>query len=51
MEEKKALYFGAGAKEVWFCAGDGKMTFFVDAQSRGEKASRLCPRFPGKVEL
>src|SRR6266446_7821541 len=29
MAEKKALYFGAGAREVWFCEGDGRMTFFV----------------------
>lgn len=51
MEEKKALYFAAGAKEVWFCAADGKMTFFVGAQSKGKGASRLCPQFRAQVEL
>ena len=51
MDEKRALYFAAGATEVWFCAEDGKITFFVEARSAGEKVSRLCPRFPGKVKL
>ncbi len=40
MEEKKALYFAAGAQEVWFCAGDGKMTFFVEQMGQ-EKAWTL----------
>ncbi len=51
MAEKKALYFAAGAKEVWFCALDGRMTFYVGASSRGQKSSKLCPSFPGQVRL
>lgn len=51
MAEKKALYFAAGAKEVWFCAVDGGMAFFVGASSRGLKSSKLCPQFPREIRL
>jgi Uma2 family endonuclease len=51
MAEKKALYFAAGAKEVWFCDGHGKITFFVGAASRGQKRSKICPKFPGEIRL
>ena len=29
MEEKRALYFEAGAHEVWICGRDGKMEFYT----------------------
>ncbi len=51
MEEKKALFFAAGAREVWFCDKEGKMTFFVGAASRGAKLSKLCPPFPRQLHL
>ena len=51
MAEKKALYFAAGAEEVWFCDREGKMKFFVGADSSGEGVSRACPQFPAQVEL
>lgn len=51
MAEKKALYFSAGAQEVWFCDESGEMTFFVRADSAGEKISALCPEFPKRIEL
>ena len=51
MAERKALFFTAGAREVWFCDQDGKMTFFVGAASKGVKASRLCPAFPREIRL
>lgn len=51
MAEKKALYFAAGAREVWFCAEDGTMTFFASAASRGAKSSKFCPAFPRKIVL
>lgn len=51
MEEKKALYFAAGAQEVWFCTATGEMTFYGDPRSAGEAASRICPKFPGQVEV
>jgi len=47
----KALCFAAGAAEVWFCDGAREMTFFAEAASTGEKASRICPKFPAKIEL
>jgi Uma2 family endonuclease len=43
MDEKRALYFEAGALEVWICGLDGKMEF----HTRG--LSRLCPLFPGQL--
>ena len=48
MEEKMALYFDAGANEVWFCDEDGAMLFFGPA-GRLEK-SLLCPDFPAMIE-
>ena len=49
MEEKKALYFGCGATEVWICAQDGSLTFY-DREGRLER-SALAPDFPARVEL
>lgn len=51
MAEKKALYFAAGAREVWFCDENAAMTFFVSASSRGGKTSKFCPAFPREIEL
>jgi len=51
MTEKKALYFAAGAKEVWFCDQSRKMTFFTGPSSSGESVSNICPAFPAKIEL
>ena len=46
MEEKRALYFEAGAREVWLCGRDGKMEFYTPDLAA---ASRLCPLFPGQL--
>lgn len=44
MEEKRALYFATGAKEVWICEREGRLRFF---DSRGEIArSHLVARIP-----
>src|SRR4029077_17663861 len=45
IDEKRALYFDAGAAEVWICNLDGSMSFFsgVDHQ---QSTSLLCPNFP-----
>jgi Uma2 family endonuclease len=51
MREKTALYFNAGAREVWHCSRSGEMTFFAADESSPLRASRLCPAFPAKVEL
>src|SRR5664279_30652 len=34
VQEKIALYFDAGAHEVWLCAQSGAMKFLVSAQAR-----------------
>ncbi len=47
LNEKKALYFEAGAQEVWFCDTFGNMTFYT---TEGETAaSAMCPDFPRTV--
>jgi Uma2 family endonuclease len=46
MKEKRALYFAAGAHEVWLCGRDGKMEFYTPDLAA---ASRLCPLFPGQL--
>jgi Uma2 family endonuclease len=51
MVHKKALYFEAGAVEVWFCDRKGRMTFFPTAEDAGSATSRFCPAFPARVEL
>lgn len=45
IEEKKALYFDAGAREVWICDDSGRMSFFTDTASAASERSRLCPDF------
>lgn len=47
LREKMALYFDAGAKEVWLCTAFGEMTFHrpVGALPRSE----LCPDFPNRI--
>ncbi len=51
INDKKALYFEAGAKEVWLCDEKGRITFYGAEVTRPLKASRLCPQFPTKIEL
>ncbi len=47
LNEKKALYFEAGAQEVWFCDKFGNMSFFTPAGQTA--ASSMCPGFPASV--
>ena len=49
IKEKMALYFDAGALEVWICGAFGNMTFFGPG-SKSMKRSKLCPKFPVQVE-
>lgn len=51
IQEKMALYFDAGAKEVWLCAGDGAMSFHRPGATRPMLASKICPSFPTHVVL
>ncbi len=46
--EKTALYFDAGAKEVWLCGSFGTMTF-LGPGSTSLEASQLCPEFPDQI--
>jgi Uma2 family endonuclease len=46
MNEKRALYFEAGALEVWLCDRDGTMQFYTPDLSA---VSRLCPSFPSQL--
>jgi len=51
MQEKTALYFDAGAQEVWLCSVSGEMRFMARDAARPLKVSRLCPSFPKRVVL
>jgi Uma2 family endonuclease len=52
LEEKKALYFAAGAEEVWICAEDGAVKFFGKAEPGVELArSARCGEFPRRLPL
>lgn len=51
IEEKRRLYFEAGAKEVWVCDRKGRLTFFHRAApAKPTAASKLCPKMPARVE-
>lgn len=51
IEEKMALYFDAGAQEVWGCAPSGAVTFTARGATGPMEASQLCPAFPKLVKL
>ena len=51
IDEKKALYFDAGAREVWVCQTSGQISFFNRPATPALKASRLCPQFPRRIAL
>ena len=48
MDEKRALYFDAGAAEVWTCNLEGSMSFF-SAVDHQVSTSQLCPEFPDRI--
>ena len=49
IDQKRALYFGAGAREVWICDRDSHIRFFAP-QGQLER-SALCPKFPTWIQL
>jgi Uma2 family endonuclease len=51
--EKVALYFDAGAQEVWICNQDGQMRFEAVGSGRRRQldGSRICAEFPKRIEL
>ena len=47
---KRALYFNAGAKEVWQCDEDGVLTFFTpETPNNPTETSPICPDFPARI--
>jgi Uma2 family endonuclease len=51
MREKIALYFDAGALEVWICSESGTMRFFHQGKAKTQSTSQICPHFPPQIEL
>lgn len=47
IEEKRRLYFEAGAKEVWIASTGGEIAFFDETGER--EGSGLCPGFPARI--
>ena len=51
MEEKRQLYFQAGADECWICDLEGEMGFYLSSDpDRKLEHSETCPDFPSSVE-
>lgn len=48
IREKMALYFDAGAEEVWICDSFGALTFYA-REIQPLARSVLCPNFPGRL--
>ena len=50
IEEKRRLYFEAGAKEVWVCDKKGRLSFFLkDSPEKDAETSAVCPKMPRAV--
>lgn len=49
INEKRLLYFEAGAQEVWICDEEGGLTFYTESETVAPR-SRLCPEFPTRVD-
>ncbi len=47
IDEKRQLYVGAGAEEVWTCDAEGHLRFFDRAGERSR--SGLVPAFPDRI--
>lgn len=51
LESKRALYFEAGADEVWICDQQGGLHFFLKGDEGSEaNESSLCPKMPKQVK-
>ena len=49
MSEKRALYFEAGASEVWFCDEQGNLIFWLASTDEPVEQSLLYPQFPRRI--
>jgi Uma2 family endonuclease len=47
MAEKQALYFEAGAQEVWICELDGRLSFYCGGDLCED--SEMCSLFPKQI--
>ena len=50
LNEKRRLYTEKGCLEFWTCSEDGDLGFST-ADGTELRQSRLCPGFPGRIEL
>ena len=51
IEEKRRLYFEAGAQEVWILERTGALRFFLStAPEKAASKSKLCPKAPSRLE-
>jgi Uma2 family endonuclease len=51
INEKKRLYFDAGAQEVWTCDKSGRIKFFLAGSETPVPASNLFRPFPKRIRL
>jgi Uma2 family endonuclease len=51
IDEKIALYFEAGAREVWICGRDGTLKFHFSSPPEIRESSELCPQFPPLISF
>ena len=49
LDEKRALYFGAGAEEVWICELNGDIKFYSKDSPETQEHSHVCPSFPTQL--
>ena len=49
IDEKKHLYFEAGAAEAWVCGLDGSLRVFLRDAPDAPTRSRLCPEIPDRI--
>jgi Uma2 family endonuclease len=49
IEDKRMLYFGAGAEEVWICDQRGNLHFYTKDSPEAPAQSKRCPRFPAQI--
>jgi Uma2 family endonuclease len=49
INERRTLYFDAGASEVWICNLNGSVSFFVGSGHAESSTSVLCPAFPSRI--
>jgi Uma2 family endonuclease len=49
INEKRELYVGAGAEEVWICELIGDIRFYSKESPGPQEHSHLCPSFPTQL--